>query len=287
MSQDVRVLVGDDDVNDRVLVGWAFKKWCPHIRVDFARSGEEVIRYLEDKSHPPPTLVIVDSMMPKADGFAVVTWMRTRKDLEQTPVVMWSGQVQEKNAARARGLGVKEYVSKPHDSDDLAGLIENWKQSYLTPPTSAVAVENRIVVGDVNASFRESMERAILEVCPDAKLSFGDNPVEVLEYFADTSKALPSLVLLDLGASSLDVLKLLRDEKRLVKLPVIVWSGVPVGIEEELAIQFKATAYLKKPNTFDELLAMFRSIAGRYFNPDTNRSESTDTQQFFKSLESL
>src|SRR3954462_11592297 len=104
MSQDVRVLVGDDDVNDRVLVGWAFKKWCPEIRVDFARSGEEVIRYLEDKSHPKPSLVILDSMEPKVDGFAVVTWMRTKKDLEELPVVMWSGQVNEKNAARAHGL---------------------------------------------------------------------------------------------------------------------------------------------------------------------------------------
>src|SRR5882672_6556936 len=110
MSEELRVLVGDDDVNDRVLVGWGFKKWCLHIRVDFARSGEDVIRYLENTSHPRPTLVILDSMMPRTDGFSVVTWMRTRKDLEQTPVVMWSGQVYEKNAARAHGLGVKEYV---------------------------------------------------------------------------------------------------------------------------------------------------------------------------------
>ena len=144
MSEALRVLVGDDDVIDRVFVGWGFKKWCPDIRVDFARSGEDVIRYLEDKSHPKPTLVILDSMEPKVDGFAVVTWMRTRKDLEQTPVVMWSGQVYEKNAARAHGLGVKEYVGKPHDPDGLAKLIEHWTQSYLT--NSGAEAEARAVV---------------------------------------------------------------------------------------------------------------------------------------------
>jgi chemosensory pili system protein ChpA (sensor histidine kinase/response regulator) len=133
MSEEIRVLVGDDDVNDRVLVGWGFKKWCPHVRVDFVRSGEELIRYLEDKSHPPPALVILDSMEPKMDGFEVVTWIRTHKELEEMPVVMWSGQVYEKNAARARGLGVKEYVGKPHDPDDLANLIRSWRRSYLTP----------------------------------------------------------------------------------------------------------------------------------------------------------
>src|SRR5689334_2622091 len=133
MSHEIRVLVGDDEVNDRVLVGWAFKKLCPHVRVDFVRSGEEAIRYLEDKSHPKPALVILDSMEITMDGFEVVTWIRAHEDLAQTPVVMWSGQVHDKNAARARGLGVKEYVSKPQDPDDLANLIRTWRRSYLTP----------------------------------------------------------------------------------------------------------------------------------------------------------
>jgi len=137
MSHEIRVLVGDDDVNDRVLVGWAFKKLCPHVRVDFVRSGEEAIRYLEDKSHPKPALVILDSMEPGIDGFEVVTWIRAHEDLAQTPVVMWSGQVYEKNVARARGLGVKDYVSKPHETDELANLIRNWRRSYLTPTAFA------------------------------------------------------------------------------------------------------------------------------------------------------
>jgi DNA-binding response OmpR family regulator len=141
MSQEVRVLVGDDDVMDRVFVGWGFKKWCPEIRVDFARNGEEVIRYLEDKSHPKPALIILDSMEPKVDGFSVVTWLRTRKDLEETQVVMWSGTIYEQNVARARGLGVKEYVGKPHSPDELGEIIQNWKRAYLTRANSAASAD--------------------------------------------------------------------------------------------------------------------------------------------------
>ena len=143
MSHEIRVLVGDDEVNDRVLVGWAFKKLCPHVRVDFVRSGEEAIRYLEDKSHPRPALVILDSMEISMDGFEVVTWIRAHEDLAETPVVMWSGQVHEKNAARARGLGVKEYVGKPHDPDDLAKLIRSWRRSYLTPSSLAANTDTQ------------------------------------------------------------------------------------------------------------------------------------------------
>jgi CheY-like chemotaxis protein len=137
MSHEIRVLVGDDEVNDRVLVGWAFNKLCPHVRVDFVRSGEEAIRYLEDKSHPKPALIILDSMEISMDSFEVVTRLRAHEDLAETPVVLWSGVIHEKNAARARGLGVKEYVSKPHAPDDLANLIRAWRRSYLTPSTFA------------------------------------------------------------------------------------------------------------------------------------------------------
>src|SRR5712675_2639123 len=145
MSHEIRVLVGDDEVNDRVLVGWAFKKLCPHVRVDFVRSGDEAIRYLDDKSHPKPALVILDSMEPEIDGFEVVTWIRAHEDLAEMAVVMWSGQGYEKNAARARGLGVKEYVSKPHDPDDLANLIRAWRRSYLTPSSFGANAPNQTV----------------------------------------------------------------------------------------------------------------------------------------------
>jgi DNA-binding response OmpR family regulator len=145
MSEEIRVLVGDDDVMDRVYVGWGFKKWCPDIRVDFVRSGEEAIKYLEDKSHPKPALVILDSMEPKVDGFSVVTWMRTQKELEQTSVVMWSGTVYEKNVARARGLGIKEYVSKPHSADELRRIIRTWRRSYLKASHSGTDTEFRTI----------------------------------------------------------------------------------------------------------------------------------------------
>jgi chemosensory pili system protein ChpA (sensor histidine kinase/response regulator) len=157
MSHEIRVLVGDDDVNDRVLLGWGFKKWCPDIRVDFARSGEEAIRYLEDKSHAKPALVILDSMMPKVDGFAVVTWLRSKKELEQMPVVMWSGKVHEKNVARARGLGVKQYVGKPYEPHKLARLIKGWRQ-YLSPLRSEANADNNQTVqeSDTQQFFRLS-----------------------------------------------------------------------------------------------------------------------------------
>ena len=131
MSQNIRVLVGDDDVNDRFFLEWGFKQTSPYVRLDFARTGDEVIQHLEDSSRPKPALLIIDSMMPCRDGFAVLQWLRAKQEFSLLPVVMLSGQPYDKNEALAQRLGVSEYAGKPHDLDELKALIESWKQKYL------------------------------------------------------------------------------------------------------------------------------------------------------------
>jgi len=87
MSQDIRVLVGDDDVNDRF--SWSgVQAVCPNVRMDFARDGESVIEYLQDNSHPKPSFLILDSMMPRVDGFAVMVWLQGKREFDHLPVVM-------------------------------------------------------------------------------------------------------------------------------------------------------------------------------------------------------
>src|SRR5437762_134314 len=132
MNQPVRVLVGDDNVDDRYFLKRGFNVTCPLVRLDFAWNGEAVIRYLEDTSHQKPSFMILDSMMSKIDGFAVVGWIRSKKEYDAVPLVMLSGIFYGKNAVRALDLGVEAYVEKPQDFPELLNLIDNWKQLYLT-----------------------------------------------------------------------------------------------------------------------------------------------------------
>jgi DNA-binding response OmpR family regulator len=268
MSRDIRVLVGDDDVNDRYFLEWGFKETSPWVHLDFARSGEEVIQYLEDNSRPRPSLLIIDSMMPRRDGFAVLAWLRSRTEFEHLPVVMLSGQPFEKNEARARELGVREYVGKPHDLEELKALVESWRQKYLKPAPleTSLAVERQFqfLIGDGNSNFRMYIQKVVAEAWPDAAVRFFQDGAEILKYFEAPSQALHSLLLLDLGTTSLDVLKWLRREKQFAELPIVIWTSTPVRVEEELAHEFGATEYLKKPNTFAGLLQTIYDLAHRY-----------------------
>lgn len=131
MKRDIRVLVGDDSADDRYLIGRALQRACPQVTIDFARSGEEVIQFLEDPSRVMPSLLIIDSMMTKKNGFEVVTWLRTKREFEQLPVVMMSGQLSEKNATQARELRVSAYVAKPDDLESLQKFVAGLARKYL------------------------------------------------------------------------------------------------------------------------------------------------------------
>lgn len=120
--------------------------------------------------------------------------------------------------------------------------------------------EARILVGDNSASFRMSIGKVIGEVWADATLTFCRDGMEVLEHFEQSPEAIPSLVLLDVGSTSFHVLKWLREQKRLVDLPIIIWSSLPLQREKELAMQFGATDYVRKPDSFSELSDVMRTF---------------------------
>jgi DNA-binding response OmpR family regulator len=132
MSQEIRVLVGEDDIHDRYFLERGFKEVCPDVQLEVLQSGQEIIAYLEDTSHPLPALLIVDSMMPKIDGFAVLTWLRSKEKFDGVPVVIFSGNDYGKNVEKALELGATEFVKKPDDVTALRKVIEGWRAVYLT-----------------------------------------------------------------------------------------------------------------------------------------------------------
>lgn len=266
------MLVGDDDVNDRFFLEWGFKEVCPYVQLEFARTGDDVIQCLEDPSRPRPSLLIIDSMMPRRDGFAVLEWLRARKEFDPLPVVMLSGQALKKNEARAGELSVRSYIEKPHDLDELKALVQSWKQKYLDPiklhPSKSAEQHGfQLLIGDSSSSFRVFIQKVAAEVCPNAPVRLFRDSVEVLKYFEENLQSSRSLLVLDLGTASVDVLKWLRRERKLADLPIVVWTSTPMEVEEDLAREYGVTEYLKKPNTFSALQQSIYDFAQRYSVP--------------------
>src|SRR5262249_10461859 len=84
------ILIVDDDADDIFLLQRAFSKAGINANLQFARDGEEAIRYLQagDQKHPMPDLLLLDLKMPRIDGFSVLEWVRAQPGLKRLPVAM-------------------------------------------------------------------------------------------------------------------------------------------------------------------------------------------------------
>lgn len=115
----VKVLVVDDESRMRKLVhDFLAKKGMIVIE---AEDGEQAVDLFFDESNKDISLVILDVMMPKMDGWAVV---REIRQYSQVPIIMLTAKAEEQDELLGFRLGVDEYISKPFSPKILVARVE-------------------------------------------------------------------------------------------------------------------------------------------------------------------
>ncbi len=118
MSRQPLVIVADDDALLRSLV--EFKLKARGYRVATAGDGDEALRVIGQEQ---PDLVVLDAMMPGADGFEVLRRIKDDSALSAIPVVMLTARKQESDIVGALQLGASDYMVKPFIPEELAMRI--------------------------------------------------------------------------------------------------------------------------------------------------------------------
>jgi DNA-binding response OmpR family regulator len=113
------VLVAEDDEQIAYLLQFLLER--EGYGVVRAADGRDAMRLMDEIE--PPALVILDIMMPYADGFAVLAQMRSRSGWRETPVIMLTARSQERDIVRAFDAGANDYVVKPFLPDELKARI--------------------------------------------------------------------------------------------------------------------------------------------------------------------
>ena len=113
-----------------------------------AASGDEAQRLLERQ---PPSLVVLDVMLPGIDGLEICPWIRSRSDL---PIVMLTARGEEIDRIVGLELGADDYLTKPFSPREIAVRVRNLLRRTAGP---SVESECALEVGDVeiNAATRE------------------------------------------------------------------------------------------------------------------------------------
>ncbi len=98
---------------------------------------EVVVRYLQHDGHrtleaadgrrarellesDPPSLVVLDLMLPGTDGLALCRWIRSRSSI---PVIMLTARGEEADRIVGLEVGADDYVTKPFSPRELAARV--------------------------------------------------------------------------------------------------------------------------------------------------------------------
>lgn len=103
--------------------------------------------------------------------------------------------------------------------------------------------------------FREALE----EVHPIVKLDYVRNGSELMKYFEKGPGDLPDIIFLDINMPELsgwECLQRIKNNDRLSRIPVIMYSTSSAGRDQQTAIDRGAAGLLTKPANFRTLIRM-------------------------------
>ncbi len=108
-----------------------------------ASSGEEALEKLRDHI---PNLVILDVMMPGADGFETLRMLR---EISTVPVIMLTAKGDVEDRVRGLELGADDYIAKPFDPAELVsrvGAVLRRTEMQGEPAHDVITVDDRLKI---------------------------------------------------------------------------------------------------------------------------------------------
>ncbi|MEK7077101.1 MAG: response regulator [Patescibacteria group bacterium] len=90
--------------------------------VDLARDGEEALEKVRAKK---PDLILLDLLMPRKDGFAVLEELTRNPEWRLIPVIVLSNLGSDHDIKRALEMGAKDYFVK--SQHPIAEVVEKVK----------------------------------------------------------------------------------------------------------------------------------------------------------------
>jgi chemotaxis family two-component system response regulator Rcp1 len=104
---------------------------------------------------------------------------------------------------------------------------------------------------------------AMLEVSLPADLRCVATVTDALKIFSGSELWRPNLVLLDLslpGASGFSLLRFIKDQAPLQRLPVIIFSSSTAALDVDQAYRLQANCYVAKPADYDHYLTFMTAL---------------------------
>lgn len=111
-------LVADDEPGIRDLLAEVLDALGFHTLT--AGNGIELMELVDRVS---PSLIVIDVMMPRMDGYTAVTRLRGQAATERVPIIVLTGRTDPSYGALSDGVGANAHITKPFSPQRLVEAV--------------------------------------------------------------------------------------------------------------------------------------------------------------------
>jgi CheY-like chemotaxis protein len=251
MNSQPYILIVDDDPD--ILEGVTAILETQDYRLATARDGLECL----DKIHQEtPDLIILDMLMPRMDGFAVIKELRANPEYSGLPIIVLTTVIED--------AAYRRYELETGLSMDVADFIEKpARPAELLKRVSEVVDQPYILIADDDPDVLEAITTVLrTEPYQVATARDGEQCIAMIQ------QRKPDVLILDLLMPKMDgfaVIRELQSDPAFVDMPIAVLTTVVEDAsrrryELETGLDLQVTTYLQKPVAPAEMLRIVAKL---------------------------
>ena len=128
MSNDIKILVVDDDKEDHLILQEYFSDSGIDKNVRFVENGIKALEYLEaTDDNRLPKLIVLDLNMPLLNGSQTLLQLKQSSRLKNIPVIIYSTSESENEKRKCLGFGAIDYLVKPVTMEEGQRMVDRFK----------------------------------------------------------------------------------------------------------------------------------------------------------------
>ncbi len=128
--ENLKILIVDDDADDRKLFIDAMKEVDFGIKCVTANDGREALEILKNAG-VLPDYIFLDLRMPGYNGKKCIIEIKNDPRLKHIPVIVYTTSTEFEDSAEMKSLGAVHFISKPSNRDEMYYVVAQVLEEEL------------------------------------------------------------------------------------------------------------------------------------------------------------
>jgi CheY-like chemotaxis protein len=132
MKRKHRILIVDDDADDREIIRDAFMSSLEEQDYIFIENGDKLLDYLQENSNTDvPSLIMLDLNMPGKDGRETLKEIKSNSRFHHIPTIVFTTSSSFRDRQMVYDLGANCFITKPDTFNKLIEMTTSISRLWL------------------------------------------------------------------------------------------------------------------------------------------------------------